>query len=200
MAFLYICLTFCYFAYKRLEFNYMSKTALKKELSGYTKEQIIEVVLDLYNSRSEVKDYFKFFLNPDSEKLFEKYKLLIDKELGRSKRGKSKTRISVIKKMIKSFESYHPDIEYIHKLYQYIILMALHFENSIYYSETFYNGFYHIVEKYLEFANQNYELNSALKYIDSKIESMMPGTRKFKVGIANTCQTFIKNKSIALNR
>ena len=48
----------------------MSKTSLKKELSGYTKEQLIEVVLDLYAARKDVKDYFDFFLDPNSKKTF----------------------------------------------------------------------------------------------------------------------------------
>ena len=178
----------------------MSKTALKKELSAYSKEQIIEVVLDLYESRSDVKEYFKFFLNPDSKALCERYQKVVEKELGRSKRGRSKARISVIKKKIKDFESFHPDNEYLHKFYQFIILKALHTEDSLYFTDTFYKGIYFVVDRYLDFANRNYELNSALKYLDDITQYSMPGTRAFKVGITDTCQSFIKNKSITLNR
>lgn len=174
----------------------MSKTALKKELSGYTTEQIIEVVLDLYDSRPEVKDYFNFFLNPDSKKLFEKYQKALDKEFAKSKWNRSKTRISVIKKLIKGFESFHPDIQYRYRLYQYIITLALQYEDRYYYSETLYNGICGIVRNYLILSDSNNELDVALEYTGSRTGYGMPGGRSFKDRISEECQDYVDSKRI----
>lgn len=174
----------------------MSRTALKKELSGYTKEQLIEVVLDLYASRKEVKEYFNFFLNPDSKKLFEKYQKVVNKELGKSKWSRSRARISVIKKAIKDFEGFQPDTRYRHELYQLVITLALYYEDMFYFSDTLYNGIYRIVNDYLAFADNIEELDMALQKVDNLIRYEMPGSGKFKSGIADACQAYIKSKSI----
>lgn len=174
----------------------MSKTSLKKELAGYSKEQLIEVVLDLYESRKEVKEYFNFFLNPDSKKLFEKYQKAVDKEFARSKWGRSKARISVIKKLIKEFCSFHPDTEYKDMLYRAIIRLALQYEQHNNFSDTLYNGIDYIVGEYLAFADSNEALDMALNYINNLLRYGMPGSRYFKNKMAEACQTYIESKSI----
>lgn len=174
----------------------MSKTALKKELSGYTKEQIIEVVLDLYASRKEVKEYFNFFLNPDSKKLFEKYQKAVDKEMAKSKWSRSKARISVIKKLIKEFDSFHPDIKYRYMLYQLIIRLALQYEGIYYFPDTLNNGICSIVRDYLALADRNDELDMALSFVESQLQYGMPGGRNFKRRISDECQEYVESKSI----
>lgn len=174
----------------------MSKTSLKKELSGYTKEQLIEVVLDLYAARKDVKDYFDFFLDPNSKKLFEKYQKAVDKEFAKSKWSRSKARISVIKKLVKEFGSFHPDIIYRHELYRHIIRRALQMEQLLYFSETLYKGIGKTVTDYLGFADKNEELDVALKNINELLAPELPGSRTFKSGISEACQTYIGSKSI----
>ena len=44
----------------------MSKAKLKKYLQTLSKEQVIEVMLELYDARKEAKDYLEFYLTPDS--------------------------------------------------------------------------------------------------------------------------------------
>lgn len=66
----------------------MSKAQLKKELANLTHEQLIELIINTYGLSSEVKQYYEFFLNPDVEKLLEKYKQAISKELSRAKYGR----------------------------------------------------------------------------------------------------------------
>ena len=61
----------------------MSKLKLKKELSSLSKDEIIEVVARAYSARKEFRDYFEFFLNPDADKLYEKYRDAILREIGR---------------------------------------------------------------------------------------------------------------------
>ena len=45
----------------------MSKAQLKKHLAALTKEQIIEVILELYDARKEAKEYQEFYLNPKED-------------------------------------------------------------------------------------------------------------------------------------
>lgn len=42
----------------------MSKAKLKKHLLSLTKEQITDIVLELYDARKEAKDYLEFYLLP----------------------------------------------------------------------------------------------------------------------------------------
>ena len=43
----------------------MPKAKLKKHLLSLTKEQITDIVLELYDARKEAKDYLEFYLAPD---------------------------------------------------------------------------------------------------------------------------------------
>lgn len=42
----------------------MSKAQLKKHLIKLTKEQVIDVVMELYEARKEAKEYLDFYINP----------------------------------------------------------------------------------------------------------------------------------------
>ena len=44
----------------------MSKAKLKKYLQTLSKEQVIEVMLELYDARKDAKKYLEFYLAPDS--------------------------------------------------------------------------------------------------------------------------------------
>lgn len=174
----------------------MSKTALKKELSGFTKEQLIEVVLDFYTERKEVKEYFNFFLDPDSEKLAEKYRRLIDKELGRSKWSRSKARISVLRKLLKDFLSFHPDSKYIHQLYSHTIGMGLYYEECLYFPDTLRNGICRLANDYLAFADRELHLDTALSNIGALVKPDTPGGKSFKLAVSEACREYVNKKSI----
>jgi len=51
----------------------MSKSRLRKELSLLTKEQLIDLTLDAYAARREVKEFYDFFLKPDAQALQDKF-------------------------------------------------------------------------------------------------------------------------------
>lgn len=89
----------------------MSKTSLRKELQEMTTDQLRAIILDAYDARTEFKDYFEFFLNPDVDRLLEKHRTKIVKEVYRTKWGKSKARVSVLKKAVKEFIGYRPGPE-----------------------------------------------------------------------------------------
>ena len=55
----------------------MSKVKLKKHLLALSKEEIINVVLDLYDARTEAKAYFEFYLTPDCTAELEKLRMRI---------------------------------------------------------------------------------------------------------------------------
>lgn len=86
----------------------MSRSALKKELSSLTSAQLVEVILDAYSAMPQTKAYFDYYLNPDVDKLFDKYMSKVSKELGRRKYNNSKMRSSVISKALKEFQSFSP--------------------------------------------------------------------------------------------
>lgn len=55
----------------------MSKSRLKKHLSSLSVDQLVEVVMGLYDARKEAKEYLEFYLDPDSEAMMEKARVKI---------------------------------------------------------------------------------------------------------------------------
>lgn len=43
----------------------MSKATIKKLLRSMSKEQIIEMVIEMYDARKEAKDYLEYYASPD---------------------------------------------------------------------------------------------------------------------------------------
>jgi len=87
----------------------MSKTELKKHLQSLTKEQVIEQVLELCGNCKPAKEYFEYFLHPDEQGLFEKYKAIIINEFyPKGNRVNPALRFSVAKKAIADFRALKP--------------------------------------------------------------------------------------------
>lgn len=91
----------------------MSKILLKKELMTMSRDEIIEIVMEMYSSRKDAKEYFEFFLNPDVDRLSDRYRERIAKEFMRNRRNCLKARISVVKRCIKEFASFNPGADYV---------------------------------------------------------------------------------------
>lgn len=98
----------------------MSKTSLKKLLNGMDRDQLVEVMLELYDARKEARDYLEYYANPDENKMLEKYKGVIHKEFFPQK-GRAKGRTSVCKKALKEFSTLHPSPRRIADLRLYLI-------------------------------------------------------------------------------
>lgn len=165
-------------------------------MSGFTKEQLVELVLDLYEARKEVKEYFNFFLNPDSSKLFEKYRKAIDKEFNRSKWGYSKARISAIRKLLKEFESFSPDGKYRHAMYVQTIYFALYADNYLHLPDALVNGTLKIAAEYLKYAAAESQLEDALNNIENITRPETPGTNQLKRSIKEACRDFLQEMGI----
>jgi hypothetical protein len=52
----------------------MGLTDIKKELKKLDKDNLVELVADLYKKNKSVKEFFDFYINPNESDLFEKYK------------------------------------------------------------------------------------------------------------------------------
>jgi len=52
----------------------MGVSELKKELKSFEKDKLIELFLDLYKKNKAVKEYFDYFINPDEQALFNKFR------------------------------------------------------------------------------------------------------------------------------
>lgn len=134
----------------------MSKLTLKKHLQSLKNEQIIEVVLDLYDTMKPVKEYFEFYMNPNENKMLEKYRAIIVSEFyPTGNRGFPKTRFSVCKKAIADFKALKPSPELLADLMLTLPEMACKF--------TFEYG--DMTEQYYNSTVINF--NSALTYIKS---------------------------------
>ncbi len=55
----------------------MSKAKLKKELLSQSKEQIVDIMLQLYDASKEAKAWLEFYLEPNCDAELEKYKKAI---------------------------------------------------------------------------------------------------------------------------
>jgi hypothetical protein len=133
----------------------MSKIALKKELQKLTQEQLIEQILELYQTNKSVKEYYEFYLNPLNEKdLFEKYKAIIVQEFyPKGKYPNPKMRFSVCKKAIADFRALKPSTELLAELMVVFAEMACEFTYE----------FGDMWEQYYISAANNYE--AALKFL-----------------------------------
>ena len=75
-----------------------------------SREQLEQIVIDAYGIGGAAKEYFDFFLNPDTEKLLEKMENDIVKELRRVKWGYCRARVSLIKKAVDKVISFNTDV------------------------------------------------------------------------------------------
>lgn len=75
------------------------------------KEDLVELVMALYDAKKEAKDYFEYFLNPNEEKAEEKCKTVLQKEFTKTGVRPPKGRISKCKKALDDFEALKPSME-----------------------------------------------------------------------------------------
>lgn len=158
----------------------MSKKKLQKEIAALERHQLEQMVIDAYEARKEIKEYFDFFLNPDTAKLTEKYKAAVTKELLRSKRGYSKARISVIRNMIRHFSGFHPGFDRELELLWHAFTAALAAESHLNFGEPLLNGTAAMMESMVEIADRNLVADRVLGAIIEKLDSPDAGTRYFR--------------------
>ena len=159
----------------------MSKIALKKELLTLDRDQLVAVILDAYTARKEFKEYFEYFLNPDPEKLLDKFKTITAKELDRTKRGSySRARISFLRKQIKTFDSFQPEAEWSLRLRLFIVAYAMVCEMRQYFPPTLSEGIASIMTATIDFADASQLFASTLAEIEKMLDNPDAGTEHFR--------------------
>jgi Family of unknown function (DUF6155) len=135
----------------------MSKPALKKELSKFTKAQLVSHILDLYGNNKSIKEFYDFHLHPqDEQELVKKYKKLIRKEFNVENPMKSTEKFSVAKRAISDFKNLQPSLESLADVMLYLPESACEL-TALYgdFSEQFYHSAYNNFKAALEFLSKH---------------------------------------------
>ena len=133
----------------------MSKAQLKKYLLKLTKEQVVDVVIELYDARKEAKEYLDFYMNPNENNKLEEYKKIIYSEFYPS-RGESKCRFSVCRKAVSDFKKLRPSPSCIADLMLFYIETGVNFTAE--YGdmwEQYYIALENNFDKAMEFISKN---------------------------------------------
>ena len=179
----------------------MSKTALKKELQTMTQEQLVQTILDAYSARAEIKEYFEFFLNPDAEALFEKFRTAAVRELDRVKRGVySKARISVLRKQIKLFDSFQPGAEWSVRFRLFIVAYAVTGQPGVILPLTLMQGVADIMCRALSLADATEHTDTAMGEVQRIIADETGGSRYFRRLLGEALEDYLAGLAPVLRR
>ena len=156
----------------------MGLSELKIELKKMNKEELLEMVYDLYKHNKGVKDFLDYHLNSDSGTLFNKYKERIN-EAFFPKRG-YKVKLAQAKKAISEFKKIGTKAEYLADLMFYYVETGIKYgisKGSV--KDALHNSLvsnFKIAFKFIEKENiTDKYLASAAELIDSskKISSLL---------------------------
>ena len=137
----------------------MTKAQIKKELSSLPSRSVISIMMELYDSYSDVKENLEARFAQDKEEsnsqLLEKYKKIIQDEYFPSK-GVEKCRVSVCKKAISDFKKLKPEARDIADLMVFFVEQGCQYtsENGDMW-ESFYTSFENNYHAALEFVSKN---------------------------------------------
>ena len=142
----------------------MSKSQVKKLLSGMSKEEVINVVMEFYDARKEARDYLDYYANPNEKGELEKFKKVVLKEFDDDISRNPKCRFSVCRKALSDFKKLAPSSD--------TLAEAMVFYMERVYEFSFYAG--DLWEQYYDSAISNFQ--STLKFLvkNNLLESMMP--------------------------
>lgn len=174
---------------------YMAKGELTKILNNMNKEQLIELILEHYSARKDAKAFLDYYVNPDTDKLIDVCDKKLRKELARSKYGRSKARISVLKSIVKDLESYQPGYEVILDILYAIIYGLILVEYSYSISDSLAKGTIFMLERYLAIAESNYVLDKALDKMIKLLESDKIGHKYFRRQLMDSLNEYINTRS-----
>ena len=107
----------------------MGFPTVKKELNKMTKEQIVNLVEELYKKQSSVREYLDFFVNPNQDKLLEKYKKKIDNAFY-TRMGNPKIDLKAAKKATSDFSKLGVSGEYLAELYLHLAEIGTEFTQT----------------------------------------------------------------------
>lgn len=170
----------------------MSKSKLKKELQGFSAEQLTDLILAAYDSSKAAKEYFEFFINPDADALLEKQEAIIDKELNKSKHGRSKARTTIIKGAIKQLSDWGVGYEYVLKLTFSAIFRLTAMERFYVFPDSLDKLTAKLVADYINLAAEHNGLEAALTNIDALIRNESIGRHYYRRQIRQWADTALE--------
>ncbi|MDE6086149.1 MAG: hypothetical protein K2G40_07110 [Muribaculaceae bacterium] len=175
----------------------MSRTSLKKELNNLSAPQLVEIILDAYQARPEIKEYFEYFLNPDVNKLIDKHNKIIDKEYNRGKWHNSKARVSVLNKAVKTFESFSPGNEAVIQILLREVIVAGVTENELNFADTHFNRVVKLVDRILSLSEEAGVLADSLTRLNQFVsDDYKFASRYMKRLVKDTVNNYNSNKTL----
>ena len=142
----------------------MSKSQVKRLLAGMSKEEVINIVMELYDARKEARDYLDNYVNPNENKELEKFKKIVLKEFDDDISRDPQCRFSVCRKALSDFKKLAPSTDTLAEAMVYYVERVCEF--------SFYAG--DLWEQYYDSAVSNFR--SMLKFLvkNDMLEAMMP--------------------------
>ena len=150
---------------------------IKKELKKLDKDKLVDMIADLYKKNKSVKEYFDFYINPNEQELFAKYK---DKvyEAFYPKRG-DRLKLSEGKKAITDFKNLEASRELLAEL------MLVYVETGVEFTkeygdidEPFYNSIASVYYQALKLMNKE----KILPMFADRAKTIVAATRHFGWG------------------
>ena len=162
----------------------MSKATVKKILTSMPKEEIISMVLEMYDARKEAKEYLEFYANPDEDGKLEEYKKIIVEEFYPHKANRlGNTRFSVCRKAVSDYKKLKPSPVKLADLMLCYVENACHFTND--YGDMW--------EQYYTSVENNYKKtmafiakNNMLEYFKPRLKQCVEWVSPCGWGIADT--------------
>lgn len=152
----------------------MSKAKLKKHLLTYHKEQIVDIVLQLYDASKEANAWLEFYMEPNSDTELEKYKKAIYNQFYRLNGSPKDPSFRECNKLITAFKKLIPDPIAIADLMLYYVeqgcSLAAQFGD---FDEPFYTALENNFNKAVKFISSNglmSEYSSRMKKMITSVE------------------------------
>lgn len=158
----------------------MGKMQLKRELSTMDREQLTQIILDLYSARKDARLYFDFFIDPDVKKLKDTHMDKLSKELKRMKHGFSGARITVVRRLIKEFASFDPGAEHVRDFMLSVLATIIMHEQFVDYTETFDNGVSRLVQEIVDFADKHALFDSTFRKLHEMYHDTKLGRKSYR--------------------
>jgi hypothetical protein len=122
----------------------MGLSDIKKELKKLDKDTLIDLIADLYKKDKTVKELFDFYLNPNEQELFEKYRTKVY-EAFYPKRGFG-FNLKEGKKAISDFKKFEPSPKLVADLMLFYVETGVKFTNA--YGDIDENFYYSLESTY----------------------------------------------------
>ena len=142
----------------------MSKSQVKKLLAGMSKEEVINIVMELYDARKEARDYLDYYVNPNENKELEKFKKIVLKEFDDDISRDPQCRFSVCRKALSDFKKLAPSTDTLAEAMVYYVERVCEF--------SFDAG--DLWEQYYDSAASNFRFMVKFLVKNDMLEAMMP--------------------------